>query len=202
MLKLRSEEPQSYRDLGLAYAANKEYQKAVDMLYSIVEKNWDNRFPGIEVIVLGEINAIIEEANGKVDTKKIDERFLKNLPVDIRVVLNWDANNTDMDLWVTDPFNEKCYYQRKLTNSGGYMSNDFTGGYGPEEFLIKKGANGKYKVQINYYGSSQQTIMGPVTVQVQLFTKFGSKEQKLKEVTMRLSQNKEIIDIGDLIFEN
>lgn len=202
VLKLRSEEPQSYRDLGLAYAANKEYQKAVDMLYSIVEKNWDNRFPGIEVIVLGEINAIIEEANGKVDTKKIDERFLKNLPVDIRVVLNWDANNTDMDLWVTDPFNEKCYYQRKLTNSGGYMSNDFTGGYGPEEFLIKKGANGKYKVQINYYGSSQQTIMGPVTVQVQLFTKFGSKEQKLKEVTMRLSQNKEIIDIGDLIFEN
>ena len=107
-----------------------------------------------------------------------------------------------MDLWVTDPFNEKCYYQRKLTNSGGYMSNDFTGGYGPEEFLIKKGAKGKYKVQINYYGSSQQTIMGPVTVQVQLFTKFGSKEQKLKEVTMRLSQNKEIIDIGDLIFEN
>lgn len=202
VLKLRPEEPQSYRDLGLAYAANKEYQKAVDMLYSIVEKNWDNRFPGIEVIVLGEINAIIEEANGKVDTKKIDERFLKNLPVDIRVVLNWDANNTDMDLWVTDPFNEKCYYQRKLTNSGGYMSNDFTGGYGPEEFLIKKGAKGKYKVQINYYGSSQQTIMGPVTVQVQLFTKFGSKEQKLKEVTMRLSQNKEIIDIGDLIFEN
>ncbi|MGE0079552.1 MAG: VIT domain-containing protein [Bacteroidales bacterium] len=202
VLKLRSEEPQSYRDLGLAYAANKEYQKAVDMLYSIVEKSWDNRFPGVEVIVLGEINAIIEEANGKVDTQKIDQRLLKNLPVDIRVVLNWDANNTDMDLWVTDPFNEKCFYQRKLTNSGGYMSNDFTGGYGPEEFLIKKGAKGKYKVQINYYGSSQQTIMGPVTVQVQLFTKFGSKEQVLKEVTMRLSQNKEVIDIGDLIFDN
>lgn len=201
VVKLRPEEPQSYRDLGLAYAANNEYQKATDMLYSVIDKNWNSRFPGIEVIVIGELNAIIEQAEGKVNTDKYDSRLLKNLPVDIRVVLNWTADNTDVDLWLTDPYNDKCFYQNKLTRCGGYMSNDFTGGYGPEEFLIKKAPDGKYRVQINYYGSSQQTISGPVNVQIQMFTKFGTKQQELKEVTMRLSEKKEIIDIGELLFD-
>ncbi len=202
VVKLRPEEPQSFRDLGLAYASNKEYQKATDILYSIVEKNWDGRFPGIEVIVIGEMNAIIEQANGKINTEEYDSRFLKNLPVDVRVVLNWDANNTDIDLWVTDPFNDKCFYSHPLTRCGGYMSRDFTGGYGPEEFLIKKAPDGKYKVQINYYGTSQQTIQGPVNIQIQMFTNYGTKQQEVKEVTMRLAERKEVIDIGNLLFGN
>ncbi len=200
ILEIRKEEPQSYRDLALVLAKDGQYQVAVDMLYGAIKKNWDGRFPGIEVIMVTEMNAIIEKAGNKVNTRPIDERLLKNLPVNIRIVLNWDADNTDMDLWVTDPKNEKCYYEHKETQIGGLLSNDFTRGYGPEEFLLKKAITGKYKVQANYYGSSQQRVAGPVTVYLQLFTNYGEPEEELKEVTVRLSKNKEVVEIGELNF--
>jgi uncharacterized protein YfaP (DUF2135 family) len=53
------------------------------------------------------------------------------MPLDLRVVLSWDADNSDMDLWVTDPNGERAYYGNRLTYQGGRMSQDFTGGYGP-----------------------------------------------------------------------
>ncbi|MCI5058447.1 MAG: DUF2135 domain-containing protein, partial [Flavobacteriales bacterium] len=86
----------------------------------------------------------------------------------------------------------------KKTITGGRMSEDFTGGYGPEEFLIRRAIKGNYKVEINYYGSSSQKITGPTTVQVKLITNFGRPNQKIKEVTRRLEKSEGVIHIGDI----
>jgi uncharacterized protein YfaP (DUF2135 family) len=198
--ELRPEEPQSFRDLGLALADNGQYQKSIEALYHVVLNKWDNRFSGIEPIIVGELNAIIVKAGRKAVVSHIDQRLIAHLPVDIRVVVDWDSDNTDIDLWVTDPMGVKCYYGQNRTINGGYISQDLTGGYGPEEFWIKKAVNGKYFVQIDYYGSSRQRISGPVIVQVKLFTNYGRPSQEVKEVTLRLTENKEVIDVGDLVF--
>jgi len=205
VLEIRSFEPHSYRDLGLAYADNKEYQKAIETLYQAVTKEWsadiNGRFSGIETIILAEMNNIIAKAGSAVHTEFIDKRFLINSPVDIRIVLNWDADNSDMDLWVTDPLNEKCFYGHNRTKQGGLMTRDMTRGYGPEEFTLTKAANGDYKIEVNYYGTSQQTIAGPVTIQVQLFTNYGRKNEERKQATVRLGGSKSVIEIGSLHFE-
>ncbi len=52
VLKIREEEPQSYRDLALALELQGNVQEAADLLYSLVTKKWDNRFPDIELIAL------------------------------------------------------------------------------------------------------------------------------------------------------
>jgi tetratricopeptide (TPR) repeat protein len=200
VLAVRPEEPHSYRDLGLALAENGQTQEAVDMMYQILMKDWDGRFPGIETVVLGEMNAMIQNSPN-VKTDKIDKRLLVNLPVDIRVVLNWDADNTDMDLWVTEPSGEKCFYGHRSTRSGGYISQDYTRGYGPEEYLLKKAVKGMYKIQLNYYGNSRSDSKRAVTLQVQVFTKFGSPDQKKKEFTLSLTDNRQVIDVGELIYE-
>ncbi len=44
------------------------------------------------------------------------------MPMDVRVVLNWNKSDTDMDLWVTDPNQETCYYSHKQTLIGGRIS--------------------------------------------------------------------------------
>ena len=200
LLELRAEEPQSYRDLGLAYEEIGNHEKAVQYLYKVVIGDFDGRFNGIELIALNEINNILAQNEDSFDYKYIDKRFIKNLPVDIRVVLNWDADNTDVDLWVTDPNGEKCYYGNKNTNAGGKISNDFTQGYGPEEFMIRRAIPGKYKIQAHYYGSSAQSIIGKATLSVELFRKFGTKNSEKKEITRRLNVTKDIIDIGTFEF--
>ncbi|MBS1636228.1 MAG: DUF2135 domain-containing protein [Bacteroidetes bacterium] len=197
--EIRSEEPQAYRDLGLALEQAKKYQDAVNELCHVVNKNWDGRFPGIEVIAINEINHIHAKAP-EVQLDSLDRRFRNPMQTDVRVVINWDSDNCDMDLWVTDPCGEKCFYQNKLTQLGGRLSNDFTGGYGPEEFLLKRGAAGKYLIQVNYYGTRQQTLFGPTTVHAELYTNYGKPNEVKKDITLRLSDNKEVVDLGTLTF--
>ena len=115
----------------------------------------------------------------------------------MRAVLTWDADNTDIDLWVTDPNGEKAYYGHRLTYQGGRMSQDFTGGYGPEEFSLKTAKPGKYKVEAQYYGDRRQNITGATTLQVNLATRFGTAAQSGQVVTLRLKDNKEVVFIGE-----
>lgn len=201
VLVIRPEEPQSYRDLALANEQAKNYQKTIDLYNEALYKDWDGRFREIEIILLEEMNHAITKAKEnkmKVNLSKVDSRLIFDMPVDIRVVLNWDTDNSDMDLWVVDPRGEKCYYGHNRTEIGGLISADFTDGYGPEEFLLKKAIAGKYKVQTNYYGSREQTLTGPTTIYLDIFTNYGKGTEKKRTVMLRLTENKETIDIGEV----
>ena len=191
------EEPQSFRDLGLALSAAGREQEAIDMLYEVAVRPWDPRFPGIESIALAELNGILATRGKKLDTSRIDNRVLASLPLDLRVVMTWDADNTDIDLFVTDPHGERCSYQNQLTRLGGRITNDFTGGYGPEEFSLRRARPGKYKIEANFFGSNQQVIAGATTLQVKLFSKWGTAQQKEQLITLRLQKASETVFVGE-----
>ena len=197
VLELAPNEPQSYRDLGLAYAADKQGQQAADQLYEVVVRPWHGRFPEIELTALDELNGIIATADTPVDTSRYDARLLRNLPVDLRVALSWDADNTDIDLWVTDPNGEKAYYGNRISYQGGRMSQDYTGGYGPETFSLKHAKPGKYKVEANFYGHNQQIVAGATTLQLKLTTRFGMREAQEQTVTLRLKGRSEVVQVGE-----
>jgi len=179
--------------------ANGNFQQAITTLYEVVKREWDVRFPGIELIVMNEINQILA-AHAGLDHEFMDPRLLKEEPVDIRVVLTWDTDNCDMDLWVTEPSGEKCFYQHQLTIRGGKISNDFTGGYGPEEYMIKTAAAGEYLIQANYFGNRSQTFLAPVTLHLAFYTNYGKPGQQQQEVTIRLENQKDVIDVGKFTF--
>ena len=197
VLELAPNEPQSYRDLGLAYAADKQWQKAVDNLNQVVIRSWHGRFPEMELTALDELNAIIATADGALDKSRVDPRLLRNLPLDLRVAMSWDADNTDIDLWVTDPNGEKAYYGNRITYQGGRMSQDYTGGYGPETFSLKQAKPGKYKVEANFYGHNQQIVAGATTLQLKLTTRFGTREQQEQTVTLRRKGRSEVVLVGE-----
>lgn len=197
---LGEEEPQSFRDLGLALAECRQWQRAVDQLYEVVQRPWDGRFPEIEQIALAEMNDILAKAQAKgakVDVSRIDSRLLKNLPLDLRVVLTWDADNSDMDLWVTDPNGERSFYGHRLTYQGGMMSPDMTGGYGPEEFSLRHAKPGVYRVEANFYGHRQQIVAGATTLQLKFSTGFGTAAAKDQMVTLRLAGQGSTVLVGE-----
>ncbi len=218
VLKLRPEEPQSLRDLALAIglradgrrqraghgtpAIAAEYRRALELLDRVVMGEWDGRFPEIEVIALEEANRMIailsrDRAFGRV-ALPIDARLRTPLELDLRVVLTWDTDLTDMDLWVVEPSGEKCYYSHALTTIGGAISRDFTQGYGPEEYAVRRALAGAYRVQANYYGSRSQSLTGPTTVQATVVTDFGRPGEKRQSLTLRLTEAKEVVDVGEV----
>lgn len=201
VLEMRREEPQSYRDLALVLGRMGEYARAVELLYEVVLKKWDGRFPDIEVIALEEMNNLIVQGkrNGASDFK-VDKRLIKPIDLDLRIVMTWDADLTDMDLWVIEPTGEKAFYSNPRTQIGGLVSRDFTQGYGPEEYLIKKAVHGMYEVKTNFYGSRSQKVAGAVTLQVDLFTNFGRENEKRRSVTLRLTESKQTFKVADIEF--
>lgn len=197
VLALADEEPQSHRDLGFALAATGERQAAIEQLYEVVSRAWDARFDQVELVALNELNAIVATSPKPLDTAFVDRRLLRNMPLDLRVVLGWDSDNSDMDLWVTDPNGEKCYYGHQLTYQGGLISDDFTGGYGPEEFVLRDAKPGKYKVEANYFGDREQIVTGATSLTLTFSTGWGTARQHDEKVTLRLSDKAETVLVGE-----
>lgn len=197
--RLSPNEPQSYRDLGLAQAEAGQWQDGAEQLWQVVSRPWDGRFPDIDMTALAELNAVIERAarSGQpVQTEAFDKRLLRNLPLDLRITLAWDADNTDIDLWVTDPNGEKTYYGHRFSHQGGRVSHDVTGGYGPEEFSLRVAKPGRYTVQAQFYGHRQQVVAPATTLMMRLTTGFGRADQKDELVTLRLAGQSEMVTVG------
>jgi hypothetical protein len=100
----------------------------------------DGRFADIDLIALARAERVVDKArrDGRRSTSRaIDPRLLRNLPLDVRVVLAWDADNTDVDLHVIDPNGERSTTATNASYQGGAITRDATGGYGPEEFALR-----------------------------------------------------------------
>jgi tetratricopeptide (TPR) repeat protein len=198
IVKLRGEHPQSYRDLALAYQANKEYQKSLDAFYKVMTTMW-SRFNSVKQIVFVEMNNLIA-LSPKLDVSKINKNLIFAMPVDVRVVLGWSTDNTDMDIHVKDPYDETAYYGNRLTRIGGRVSQDITDGFGPEEFMLKKAVNGDYEISTNNFGDRRQSISGPTVLYLDIFTFYGTKKQTHQRILVRTENVKENNMIGTVNF--
>jgi len=214
VLELRPEEPQSYRDLALILARRGEapttadpvpdLERAMHLLHTVVMGRWD-RFAEIEVIALMELNRLLDVAgdlpsrqHARLNPPPLDKRLRKLLDVDVRISLVWDADLTDIDLWVIEPTGEKAFYSNPRSAIGGLVSRDFTQGYGPEEYVLREAVAGTYTIQANYYGSSQQTLLGAATVKAVVWTDWGRPNQQRQELTLRLEQSGEVVTVGKI----
>ncbi len=205
ILLWRPQEPHSYRDYALALIEHGKHQAALDTLYLALTKEYNSNvmenYEGIEEIIVTEINHLVH-AGSNLNIDAIHPKLLYKMPVDIRVVLNWNMNDTDIDLWVTDPDGEKAFYSNKTTSLGGRMSEDFTEGYGPEQFLLKKAKKGKYKIEVDYYGSNSVKIAGKTTLLVEVFTNYGRPHQQRKIIALQLEEGEERegVFVGEFVF--
>ena len=222
VLALRPEEPQSHRDLALALArrgenpanrerdparAGRDLTRAMDLLHRVVIGKWD-RFAEIELIALEELNRLIslrdrlpEAMRAAIRVPDLDKRLRRLLDLDLRIVMSWDADLTDIDIWVFEPSGEKADYSNPLTAIGGSVSRDFTQGYGPEEYALHHLVPGRYRIQANYYGSSQQKLTGSVTVKAVVITNYGRANEKRQELTLRLPEETSVVDVGSVELE-
>ena len=201
VLVLAPNEPQSHRDLGLALAEAGQAQAAIDRLYEVVSGSWDARFADIDLIALTELNAVLDKAQRsgtRIDVTRIDPRLLKHLPLALRVVLAWDADNTDVDLHVIDPNGEEVFYSHPLSYQGGAITHDATGGYGPEEFALRVAKPGTYRVEANFFGHRQQVLTTSTGLMLTLSSGFGTVAQQDRRTTRSVrSASGERVVVGE-----
>lgn len=196
----RIQEPQAHRDLALTLEDNKMYQQAFDELIKGLEVNYygemRGQYEGVEDIILMDINRLTA-AHKSINTDKLDKKYLNKMPVGVRIILNWNQMDTDIDLHVIEPTNEECYYGHRDTQAGARFSKDFTQGYGPEQYLLRNATKGKYVIKTNYYGESALTENGPATVMVEIYrTENGKTERTLQTIQLgKIKQNENLAEL-------
>lgn len=197
------EEPQSYRDLALVLDELGEAQAAFDMYREVLERPMSARFTGVEQIALVEMNRLVSRSRARgqeLNTQGLDSAFLQPVEADLRVVINWDTDASDMDLWVTDVTGEKCYYGHQLTRYGGHLSRDVTQGYGPEEYMVRKAIPGPYRIQTHYYGTHSQKMLAPVTLYAEIYTDYARPSEKRRTLVFRLDGRNQVVHVGDVTY--
>ena len=207
LVTLRGDEPQSFRDLALllyeSNVQNQQIEEVGELFQKVILGEWDRRFSEIELTTLHEANSFVNEYHQQQKmSAALDNRLIRHLPVDLRIVMVWDTNDTDVDLHVIEPTGEECYYSHKNTTIGGMISRDFTNGYGPEEYLLRKAVKGTYQVRAKYFANHQQSLTGATTIMVHIYKYYGQSNQQKETVTLRLSDNKEIIDVCTVEFND
>lgn len=217
---LRPEEPQSFRDLALVLAergrgrfsaSEADLEEAMRLFLRVALGDWNRHGDSTAVFALEELNALIAWIERRTWTRKwtdsekphipeFDERLRANLDTDVRIVMSWDADATDIDLHVIEPGGEEAYYGHNRTRRGGLVSRDITDGYGPEEYLIHAAPDGDYAILANYYGSRQQTVVGPATITATVFTNWARADEARRTLTVRLDEPKEKVEVGTITF--
>lgn len=226
VLKLRGEEAQSRRDLALVLAeygkwlrnfasnpyAPQPYIEEAMKLFADAAFNVRARKSGsrgndfqVSIIALEELNGLISWVESeewykgkKPKVPEFDAAYRRDLPVKLRIVMSWDVDQTDIDIHVLEPNGEEAYYGHRRTSEGGFVSEDVTTGYGPEEYLKKDLERGVYKICSNYFASHQTSLTGAATITVCVYTDWGTKDEKFELITFRLDKPKEKLLIGEV----
>ena len=159
----------------------------------------------VSIISLEELNGLISWVNDvkwpdgkKPAIPEFDAAYRRDLPVKLRIVMSWDADETDIDLHVLEPNGEEAFYGHRRTSEGGFVSEDVTTGYGPEEYLKKELESGTYKVLSNYFASHQTKLTGATTVTATVYTDWGTAQEKRQVLTLRLEKPKSKHLIGEV----
>ena len=226
VLEMRGEELQSRRDLALvlsergkelyaggdADTAKILLEEAMKLLHDAAFKPTARRSGRrgndmqTSVIALEELNGLIawcaaQKWSDAPTVPEMDEAFRRDLPLDLRIMMSWDTDETDVDLHVLEPDGEEAYYSHRRTSSGGFVSEDVTTGYGPEEYLRKEAQKGKYRILANYFASHRQALTGAAIVTATVYTGWGRKDEKRQILSFRLDKPKDKHPIGEVTIE-
>lgn len=194
-------EPQPFRNLALVLAQQDKAQEAIELLYKVASSTWEARFRGIDLIALNELNALLDKPRkAPLKTDFIDKRLRWQQPVDLRVVLTWSNNDTDVDLHVFTPDGEECFYGHRRTKQLGKLSNDITQGYGPEEFMQRNGQNGTYTIKAKLFADHTQKALAPQYVTAHCYLHYGTPQQVVQVLRFRLEHVKDMVTIGTIDF--
>ena len=215
--RLRPEEGQSWRDLALTLDAAARAaddigeartlaREALALYRKTALTPWLRHADDLAVFAVEEHNALLAWARAADVLAEPDEELpeeLRELPdCDIRIVMAWDADETDVDLHVTEPTGEEAYYGHRRTHIGGDVSRDITDGYGPEEYMLHAARKGAYKVRAHYFASHRQEVFGPATATATFFTNWGRPDQSSQTLSVRLDKEKRMLDLGEVTFES
>ena len=124
--------------------------------------------------------------------------FANVAKVAMKVVLVWDSDKTDMDLWVTGPDDEKVYYGNRTGKAGGQLDIDVTDGYGPETFTHAAPQAGTWQIQVQNFNPGPAPI---TTMRAYLVLFEGTDLEERYTWDIVSYRSGEVVNVGSFVID-
>jgi len=205
----RPYEPQTYHAMARCLTDLQQVDMAIVYYEIALAGNWDARFGAYhEIVGLEYLHFLRRVEAGELQTtvpdfararqKTLSSQFDADR-TDLLVTIMWNTDGTDVDLHVTDPNGEECYYSHPQTKIGGRMTQDVTQGYGPEMFRLKKAIPGKYQIRVKYFTSDVNRTSTRTKVYATFYEGWGTQSEHVTRKVVTLRTGKEMHDINTVI---
>lgn len=204
--RARPFEPQTYRAMATSLAAAGRNELALAYFELGLAGRWDERFGDFREILLQDYLRFLRSEGAKqLDpavagyaarrvTELRDELELDE--ADLLITITWNTDDTDVDLHVTEPSGEECYYGHRTTRSGGLLTADVTEGYGPEMYVLSKAPAGKYQVRAKYFASNENRASARTKVYATITKGWGRADEEVETVVVTLETGKDVHDLA------
>jgi uncharacterized protein YfaP (DUF2135 family) len=122
--------------------------------------------------------------------------FTANIPAaGLRIALAWDTPETDVDLWVTDPNGERCFYAHRTTALGLMLDVDDVTGWGPENITVIRPQAGEYLVQVHYFDDWDGIQNTASNCTIAIWQDEGTDEERVVSYTGSLGQTGDLWNV-------
>ena len=198
LAQARPYQPQCLLLLGRAISESDDVDSAIVCYDLVCNGNWHQRWSqGVkEIAEVGLMHLLerVDSGEAKSAMPQYCRARLRQLRdkwsdegLDIAVIMHWNTDRTDVDLHVTDPSGEECFYSHRNTKAGGKMTQDITEGLGPEMFSLKTAPQGDYMIAAKYYSSDTNRTKAPTEALLTVFRNIGraSAIKETKRITLR-----------------
>ena len=110
----------------------------------------------------------------------------------MRVVLSWESDASDLDLYVTDK-NDKVAFAYNALPSGGATISNISDGYGPEVFVVDHPAAFPYRLQVSLVNKGPT---GLAAGSVQIIRHDGAGNLTVEDRPFVIQEQAGIVDLG------
>ncbi len=191
ILKLLPKEPQSYRDLGLALQEVGKPEEAYKLLLPL---SGNKNSKALRGIVTSEVNNLVITSKAFNTSEKVKKDELFSYQMDMRIVVDWNRNDANLDLQIIDPNLEVCSVDNTKTKTGGILFGNNMAGFGPEAYELKDIQTGSYYLKIGY-STGEETLIKPsgtTYVKLTVFRNYGKPNQTKEIKLIRISEEEDL----------
>mgnify|MGYP002630445469 FL=1 len=208
VLMRRPFEPQSWRDLANTISATRP-GLAMVLYEAALAGQWDAKWKTLKTVITEEYALFAHSflaqhpthAIAPVLKQRVQTLSLKNLSGDLRVTATWNTNATDIDLWITAPNGEKCWYKHKQLSTGGALLDDLTQGYGPERFQVTKAMPGDWKIEVHYFANNGNKLAAETWVDVTIVQDLGNTAPSISHYSVVLKKKNDLALVETVTFK-
>jgi hypothetical protein len=204
----RPYEPQTYTALARSATQLGKTDLALAFYEVALGGQWPARFGEFRLIAALEYVRLLRRIERHELTTTLGSFAQARLPeissqvnltqADLVISITWNTDNTDVDLHVTEPGGEECFYGHRETRSGGKLTRDVTQGYGPEMYVLPSAPKGSYLVQARYFASDTNRLGARSKVHVTLIEGWGKPTERVTEKDVTLAIGKDMHELANL----